>query len=197
MSEATVRAFVVIPVPAPVRHALKGMQANFRDAGIRATWVPPENFHVTLRFLGNITYPQIDQLDETLSQTLAHCSAVRFSLEGAGVFPNLKRPSAVWAGLNTLGGDPDGVYTAADIAATSIGSTPEKRPFQPHVTLFRLRRGHAPQARLVEALAAVEARVADDFWADSVALWKSELRRGGAVYHQLKEYPLQCLPSNC
>jgi len=195
VSEATFRAFVGLPIPPPIRHALGEMQAAFRHAGVRAAWVAPENFHITLRFLGNITYAQLESLDSALGGALANCRAMQFSLDGADVFPDMGHPAVVWAGLRALHGDADGLYAAVCEAAAAIGVAPGRRHVQAHVTLCRLRRGHAPSARLQEALAAARARVSDEFWVDSVALWRSELRRGGAVYHQIKEYPLQCLPS--
>lgn len=194
MSNTTLRAFVGIPLPTAARQSLARMQRHVRDAGVRAAWVAPDNFHITLRFLGTISRDQIATLDAVLRRKLDGATSCQLGLEKLGVFPSLKRPTVGWAGLRERRGALSPLYAAACEAAGAIGIAPEERPFSPHVTLFRLRNRQAPQ-RLPEVLSGARSLAMDDFWVDTVALWRSELRRGGAVYQKLKEYPLQCLPN--
>jgi RNA 2',3'-cyclic 3'-phosphodiesterase len=193
VSEAVFRAFVGLPIPTSLQRSLMDLQSHFRHSGLRGKWVAPENFHITLRFLGNITYPEMESLGAVLTKGLESCTALHLALDGTGVFPSVDRPSVVWAGVNVLRGDGQALYEAVGASAESIGLADENRPFHPHVTLFRLRQCHQ-HGSLARSLEKTRGFQAEDFWADSVALWRSELRHGGAAYHLLKEYPLKYHP---
>ncbi len=194
MSFSTFRAFLGLPLPAPIRANLSAAQAPFREAGVRASWVPEENFHLTLCFLGNISHDDVVALDEAVSDSLAEHDALQLALGGIGAFPSARRPAVVWNGVEVLQGNPAGLYETLSAVVADFGIPLERRAFQPHVTLFRMRRGHGTGA-VTRCLERASAPASDAFWVDNVALWRSELRRGGAAYHVLKEYPLKCLPS--
>lgn len=194
MSASTFRAFLGLPLPERVRATLAEYQVPFRAAGVRASWVPTENFHVTLSFLGNISHNEVAALDETLPATLSAHDALHLKLDSLGAFPNSRKPAVVWSGLKILQGDPITLHRALSDILADFGILEERRAFQPHVTLFRMRRGHGTGA-VARCLDAPALPDSDAFWVDNVALWRSELRRGGAAYHLLKEYPLKCLPS--
>ncbi len=194
MSEARFRAFLGLPLPTTLRTHLAELQDRFRRTGLRASWVAPENFHITLQFLGNITHENLGTLDQALTEPLGKVSALQLGLDRVEAYPSSERVNGVWVGTRTLRGDMGAVVPLIRSAAREIGLKSEERAFHSHVTLFRLRRGRASHKGLHDALASANPPVSDDFWVDAVALWRSELRRGGAVYHCLKEYPLKCLP---
>lgn len=195
MSETGIRAFLGLPLPEARHPFLQGLQDTFREAGLRASWVPPENFHLTLHFIGHLPHDAIDDFDHRLGQALRDQSAVHLTLVGAGAFPGVHRPKVIWAGVRELAGSCEKLYHATGQAVTESGFERDERAFHPHITLCRLRRPPVGHARVAGCFDDLASRVSDDFWVDSVALWKSELRRGGARYHQIKEYPLQCLPN--
>ena len=194
MSESTFRAFLGLPLPESIRTTLAHCQVPFREAGVRASWVPPENFHLTLSFLGNISHDHVAALDEVLSVSLMTHDALHLQLGTLGAFPSAKRPAVVWTGIDVVHGDAVALHKEISDVVAGLGISVERRAIQPHVTLFRMRRGHGAGTvtRCLEAAAPPDS---DAFWVDNVALWRSELRRGGAAYHILKEYPLKCLPS--
>jgi RNA 2',3'-cyclic 3'-phosphodiesterase len=100
-----------------------------------ARWIDPGNFHLTLRFIGEITEDRAADVDESL----ARLKARRFTLQlaGAGVFGG-NRPHTLWVGVDR---DPDlvALHDKIELALIRIGLTPEPRRFAPHVTLARLR----------------------------------------------------------
>lgn len=194
MSESAVRAFLCMPLPTHIHRSLAELQDMYRERGIRANWVPPDNFHITLHFLGNVSHTLLGHLDRELEHALSGQPAVQIRLFGTGVFPDLRRPKVVWAGVTELQGRGSALHAAGGEAVRASGLAVEERPFHAHVTLFRLRHSRTTGRMLESVQAATAHWASDDFWVDNVALWKSELRRGGAVYHPIKEYPLQCLP---
>jgi len=183
------RCFLGLPLPPDIREILAEKTEGWRRAGLRGSWVKPANFHVTVRFLGNLNPAQIEQL-QTLSRELpARCGPLQLRIAEAGVFPNQRRPSVFWAGLRAEAGDLDAVFQAAETAARAMGLTPERRLPHPHVTLARFRQNPPPE-RLQKILDEALSLKTDVFSIRSVALWKSDLKPGGAVYEQLAEFTL-------
>jgi 2'-5' RNA ligase len=129
---AMVRLFVALDLPETVRHRL-GALTSARLPGAR--WVPPENMHLTLRFVGEVDHGQADDIDAAL----AGISARGFSLtfEGVGVFESGRRVHALWVGVER---NPALEHLRAKVesAVVRAGCEPERRKFSPHVTLARL-----------------------------------------------------------
>lgn len=187
----TFRCFLGIALPQSVRDGLAQFAAALRDAGVRGSWVRSENYHLTIRFLGNLTASQLERIDAELPPVLASCPMATLRVRGAGAFPSVRRPRVLWAGLCVDSGDLGGIFAGAERTVRTLGLAAERHPAVPHITIARVRDA-AGARELEKALAAIAAPASDAFEARSVALWKSTLHRSGAVYEQLREYPLSC-----
>jgi len=183
--EATpLRLFVAIDVPHAVRDELADELASVRPSVKGARWVPPENWHVTLAFLGR-TWPRlVTWVQERLGACTEAAAPVATRLDGVGAFPSWRRARVVWTGLE----DPD------DALAAIAGSVrdalarefpPEARAFTPHLTLARLR----PPAP-VEPGALAGVRPSRAFAIEELVLYRSHLRRPAPVYEPLARFPL-------
>jgi 2'-5' RNA ligase len=149
-----------------------------------ARWIDPGNFHLTLRFIGEITEDRAADVDEALAQLKAR----RFTLQlaGTGIFGG-DRPHTLWLGAER---HPDLVrlHDKIEQALIRTGLAPEPRRFAPHVTLARLRDpapdglGHflAAHARFRAAPLAVE----------HFSLIASFPTKAGSVYEDQADYPL-------
>jgi 2'-5' RNA ligase len=163
-----------------LQHELAGASADVR-------WVRVEGLHLTLKFLGRVKADDIGAIRDALSAAVGTRPALRLHTRGLGAFPSLKRPRVLWAGIHA-----DGVRELAgciDAALLPLGFAVEKRPFNAHVTLARVRslRGWS---HLEERIAA---HLTDDFGhcdAGAVVCYRSTLRRDGAVYEPLWTIPL-------
>src|SRR5437764_12318781 len=110
------RLFVAIDVPDDVRSRLADAIAPLKE--IRGKWVPRENWHVTMKFLGS-TWPRlVDWVHETCSRVASQHAAVETSLTGLGTFPSERRARVLWAGLD----DPAELLAAI---ATDLDTAPE------------------------------------------------------------------------
>ncbi len=187
------RAFLAIELPEAVRRVLAEEARLLRHAGGRASWVRPENMHLTLRFLGECDGERLAALTPLVSAACGAHPAPSLSVAGLGAFPTPARPSVVWAGIRVLSGDLKELQGAIEKACTSAGFTPDDKPFHPHVTLARVR-GHAAPSELARALNeridAGSQPYGDEFTAAAVALFSSELKPGGPVYTRLAEHPV-------
>ncbi len=104
-------------------------------------WVPPANRHITLHYLGATSPGQLEMLKQLLT-TLADFPAFSLQLQGIGVFPDLRNPRVLWAGV-ALNPQLECLYRQLLELVVACGFTPEKHGYHPHVTLARMGSGHA------------------------------------------------------
>ena len=174
------RLFVGIEFPPELKLRLSLLQSGI--AGAR--WVDPGNFHLTLRFIGEVDEGEAADIDEALLRLKAR----RFTLQlaGVGLFGNGK-PRQLWVGverepaLATLQGK-------IEQALMRIGLPPEPRKFSPHVTLARLR--DPRRGELQEYLAAHAQFRAEPLRVDRFSLIASFPTKAGSVYEDQAEYKL-------
>ncbi|MCB1388978.1 MAG: RNA 2',3'-cyclic phosphodiesterase [Rhodobacteraceae bacterium] len=177
-----IRAFLALPLPAPIVHKLTIAQHRLP----LPRPLDAETFHITLVFL--------DRQPEPLLEELHH------AIEAMALFPPLLRLD----GLGTFGGgDPDNLHVriAGDArlaavqmkvsrAARQLGIAIPARKFAPHVTLGRFRKGEAQPAELARAMQAVEPVTSDLWLAEEMVLYRSTPRPEGPAYDPLATYKL-------
>ena len=183
------RAFIALELPVNIRDSISQLQQRLRQSGAKVSWVKPENFHLTLRFLGDVTAQQIVMLTEELPDACTASPPLQLSIGELGFFPNARRPGVVWVGLTAETGDLSGLQQAIESAAQRIGLKPENKHFHAHITLARIR-DHRRAGTLIDAVHAEEDFTGDAFTIGNVALFSSELNPKGAIYHRIKEFPL-------
>jgi 2'-5' RNA ligase len=177
-----IRLFVAIPLPETVRDQLAGLCAGVRGA----RWNPPENMHLTLRFIGEVEEPSFADIAGVLSMIEARAFPLRF--RGVGQFGDRRRARVLWAGvagsepLRALRGRIEGLLQRAGIA-------PEGRRYSPHVTLARLKATRP--AHVAPFLAAHGGFESTAFQADRFILYSSHLGQAGAIHTAEAEYPFR------
>lgn len=149
-----------------------------------ARWVEPENYHITLRFIGDVDGDTATRFSEALAQIEADCFSL--TLTGAGSFGRGK-PRAVWAGVAP--NEPlDALRLAHEKAALSAGLEPEQRNFHAHVTLARMRTVKA--AAVAKYLEYISAFLTPAFTVTRFVLFSARESRGGGPYVVERAYPL-------
>jgi 2'-5' RNA ligase len=177
------RLFVAIEIPDAVKDAVEAAFAPWRDAFPKARWVPRENQHVTLKFLGR-TWPRLtDWVPEQVEAAAADVPRFMVRLQGVGSFPSAKRGRALWAGFEERDLISD---LAAEIEAALVEEFPaERRPFHPHLTVAR----SDPPVKLPAAYTAT-ALATDPWEIDHVVLFRSHLGRPAPRYEPLARFAL-------
>ena len=176
-----IRLFVGIPIPADIKLRLSLMSGGLPGA----RWVNEENYHLTLRFIGEVDEGLADDIDATLGQ-IDH-AAFELSLEGAGYFGKPNAARAVWAGVakseNLLH-----LHAKIETALQRMGQPAEERKYTPHVTLARMR--GTPKAKLDEYIAGHMGFAAGPIAVRSFTLFSSFLSSSGAIYIPEANYTL-------
>ncbi len=186
VSQETLRCFIAVELPQDIRDELVALAVRLKDPGLQASWVSPGNMHLTLRFLGDVTAEGRDRLIELLSEAYQSVSPFTLQVREVGVFPNLRRPNVIWAGVHPLEGPLQTIQAAAEMAARAIGLPPETKPFKAHLTLARVKQlnGESFQARFD-----TEREFAGgEFTVHGVSLLSSKLTPKGAIHTCLREF---------
>src|SRR5947209_4422412 len=179
-ADAMLRLFVGIGFPPELKLRLSLLCSGLPGA----RWVDAGNFHLTLRFIGEIGEDVAADIDDALSRLRAR----RFALQiaGTGVFGG-EKPRSLWAGVER---SPElaGLRDKVEQALIRIGLRPEPRKFSPHVTLARLR--DPPLDKVREFLVAHAQFRADPLRVEGFSLIASFQTKSGSVYEDQADYPL-------
>ncbi len=192
MTRDTIRAFIALDLPDSVRRTLRRLQTALREAGLRARWVRPENSHLTVRFLGDVPPSAVSVITVVLEQVPSAHTAAALTVRQLGVFPSLRRPRVIWAGLGGEVGKLREIKEAVDSGLAVADRTlfpVETRPFRAHLTLGRFK-GRVDPERLGRALRTHAGFAPAAFTADRLVLYRSELTPRGAVYTALGRWML-------
>jgi 2'-5' RNA ligase len=177
------RAFLAVEVPEAPRPAVLDLVRRLKervDGGIR--WVRDDSLHLTLRFFGWTDRPRLDAMREPLAAAARACGPFAMGFRGVGMFPERGRPRVLWVGLE-LPAQTFALQEACERIAVGAGFPPERRAFQPHLTLGRWKDGgRRPVLPLVTDLGRGTV--------DHLVLFRSELKPSGAVYTPLDTFPL-------
>jgi 2'-5' RNA ligase len=191
----TIRAFIAIPLPAPLLDKLAALQRRLeRQIPPRSVrWVRAEGIHLTLKFLGDTPIERLPEIKNALAAVARHVPACTFTAEGLGCFPNPHRPRVVWVGVEEPAGRLEALQNAIEEVMTPFGYPPEKRGFSPHLTLGRMgRRASGDDAAQVgRIVASTTIEPLAEVTAGSFALIRSVLKPAGAEYTTLQEFPLE------
>jgi RNA 2',3'-cyclic 3'-phosphodiesterase len=181
-----VRAFVAFDIESPeVRMNLVNMQTVAVKTGADLKLVEPENIHVTMRFLGDITLNMADKIYAEMQQVKFKPFPVQ--LTGLGVFPSLNFPRVLWAGIAQGAAQLQNIFEQLEPRLQALGFQPDRNPFSPHLTIARVRSArNKPQ--LAELVAKNAKYDFGAFEATCFKLKKSELTPNGPIYSNLKEY---------
>jgi 2'-5' RNA ligase len=183
------RAFVAVEIPPGLLESLAAVQGELRRRGVQARWTRPENLHLTLRFLGDVPAERVANLATALRSAVAGHSGFRLTSAGIGVFPGLRRPRVLWAGLRGATADLARLQQEIEERLEAIGFPREARDFHGHLTLGRF--DERVSAGLVaDAIAAYASASFGSFDVREVVLFQSDLQPRGPVYAALARAPL-------
>lgn len=184
LNEGLLRAFVAIGLSETLRDRLANYVARLRRTGGRVSWPPPENLHITLIFLGDISVAAVPRAAQVLDKVAAATAPFEVKCEGVGTFGSPRAFRVIWAGVS----DPDGRLTRLQAEISSGLETEgfrfEKRPFHAHITLGRVR-SPAGLRGLTSLLASDNNTLFGEVSVREILLMRSHLRAEGPKYEKV------------
>jgi 2'-5' RNA ligase len=173
------RLFVAVPVTEPARGQILKLLGQLRSASWPVRWVHDEGLHMTLKFFGEVGAERLDVIAEALRFAAVDAGTLALQLGDLGAFPSRSRPRVLWVGVNA----PPALELLQDRierGCEAIGFPPEGAPFQPHITLGRVREGQRLPAGGLEDHATAFDPV--PFIGQELVLYESVLTTGGPRY---------------
>jgi 2'-5' RNA ligase len=159
------------------------------ETGADLRVVNPENIHITLRFLGNITSVMVDQIHREMEQV--EFEPFEAAIKGVGAFPSLRRINVVWAGIRNGANELRAVFEQLEPRLQKLGFKRDAKGFSPHLTIARVKTGRN-KAVLAKRLMELEDYEFGSVKAECLRLKKSVLTPQGPMYSVLKEICRKC-----
>lgn len=187
------RTFIAIELPQNFRNYLADIQNLLKATGADVKWVPLENIHLTLKFLGEIDDKKLDKVTEILDSVASGENQFFIRLDSLGAFPNTNFPRVIWSGIDKGDKETRKIANAIEERIATIGIPKEDRPFSSHITIGRVRSGLS-RIKLTQLLNELQDKPGKEnleFAAGKITLFKSQLTPKGPIYEILKEASLK------
>jgi len=182
------RAFLAVEMASAIRERHAAALAGWKERYPKLRWVPAEKLHLTLRFLGSTADEVVEPLRKRIEKAVGGRAPFALRIGPAGCFGSPKRPRVLWYGLDEGGESLAEIARELETIARALRFEPEKRPWQPHLTVAR-----NPASA---AATGWEAALSDGGLSglgqtvNEVVLFSSVIRPGGAVYSPVWTVPL-------
>jgi RNA 2',3'-cyclic 3'-phosphodiesterase len=179
-----IRAFIAVKLDSETVRQISAAVTDLKPRIRGMRWVPPTNFHFTLKFLGDIEESKIAPIAQALELELHPFPRFSINAKGLGVFPDLRRPRILWVGLE--GNGLSALASKVESALESLGFAREKRAFQPHLTIGRWRQFDRSSGQFRKELERWQGHEFGESTVAEVIFFQSELKQEGAIHHPLK-----------
>jgi 2'-5' RNA ligase len=175
------RLFIALNLPKKERERIHRAARPLREEAMPVQWIEPKNFHVTLKFLGQVRPDRLGGIQGAIARVADSTAPFMTTVGGFGAFPTIRRPRVIWVGVSA---NPELRCLKQDLewALGDHGFEPETRAFHPHLTLGRADSENGAGAfRGLDELVA-ELRFRGVVHVRTIDLMRSHLSKEGARY---------------
>jgi len=182
----SIRSFVAFDLDSEsILKKITYVQNLLIKTGANLKLVKPENIHITMRFLGNITPPMVEKIFEEMKKV--QFTSFDVKIHGIGVFPHLRYPRVVWVGITEGADRMRSIFSQLEPRLRGLGFRPDSKGFSPHLTIARVKSG-SNKTELVECISENADREFGIVRAECLKLKRSNLTPKGPIYSTLKEF---------
>lgn len=181
------RSFIGIDFDDQLKKEIYRLQQQFRSHAVKGRWKHSDNFHLTLKFLDEISMSQKQKIDELMKELCAGTGPFSLGISGAGIFPGRDAVRVLWLGLSGDLRELRQLYGSIDSGLVPIGFPQEKRAYNAHITIGQdivFRTGFDEIKKETENISLAP------FPVKSLYLFKSEQIQNKRVYTKVSEYIL-------
>jgi len=175
------RTFVALTISENVMDYLNRFVDALKKTNLKASWTKLGNFHITLKFLGNISNSQIEKTINCLSELNTNFP-IPFETDSVSAFPNINSPKVLWQGLNCI--ELFDIAKQVEEKMHKIGFDKMNKPFKSHITLGRIK--SIPESDFNKHISGLTKIISGEF--TDLVLYKSDLTKAGPIYTPIWEY---------
>lgn len=175
------RCFVGVDLPDSIKeeiyNKLRELQKKYTDF----KWVPRENLHITLKFLGEIEEKLGAELRKNLQLISKEIKPFKLKIHGFGGFPSLRSPRVLWIGVEDKEDQLKKIHLRIEEISRKFGIKGENRDFSPHLTVARIK-------TFIDLRGENFPKIEKEFWVSSFTFFESILKPEGAMYKVIEIY---------
>lgn len=184
----SIRTFIAIKIePQPeLSQLVKHLKETFSEEKIK--WVEENNFHLTLKFLGDTSPVQVNEVKSVLNETAGNFSALQFDLKGVGFFKRNRQPKVLFVNIENheiL----EQLTAEIDEKLSKFGFERDEREFNPHLTLGRIKY-LKDKSRFYQTIEAFKSSFLQQVKITEIIYYQSILKPTGAEYKSLSKVSL-------
>lgn len=182
------RVFIGIKLDERVHEEIEKFLEPFKKISSPIRWVKPENVHITLKFIGEVSEEKYAKIEKRLGEAEFDTGPFDLKLTGCGKFGRGNTLNIFWIGISPS--DPlTQIFKKIENTLAKISIEKENRPFKPHITVGRNKKNFNFQS-FFQLIEENNDRLISEFNVDHFQVFKSQLRPEGPIYTILKEIPL-------
>ncbi|AGB41545.1 2'-5' RNA ligase [Halobacteroides halobius DSM 5150] len=187
-----IRCFIGIQLSEITKEKIDKVKNILRDCSLQVKWVEKYNFHITIKFLGELTKPEIEEVGQVLEK-IAQNNKKPFTIniEGLGAFPNLNYPRTMWVGIEKGSQKLGQINQEIENELISLGFKKKHHEYTPHITLGRVNPKENNLQLLSKKLKEFPFKIEIPEVVDKITLIKSTLTPKGPIYQSLSEFDLE------
>lgn len=185
------RMFCAFELPQTLRRSIENHAQRVREAvpDIAASWIRPENIHLTMKFFGNVDQARVPVISAVTARVVTEFSPIQIEVGKTGVFPRPSRPQVLWIGIDDQSGTLLKLQQRLEDEFALEGFAKEDRAFRPHLTIARIRKpqnaNRVAEVHLGLEFSAVAVRLHE------LILFRSELSSKGSKYTTISRHRLE------
>lgn len=183
------RIFAAIDISPKAKTEVLNYTANLKKqfSDIKVGWATAEKLHLTLKFLGDTEEVQIDRVKNITEDISRKYRCFNANIKETGVFPSPKqKPRILWLGIEDETKILESIKDKLDFELEKIGFEKEKRKFNPHLTIGRLREPHKSKDLVKKHLLNKFEPVR--FEVSEIVIYESELKPKGSIYSVISKH---------
>jgi len=187
-----VRTFIAVELSPGVKHRAGELVKKLKPTGADVKWVPPEQMHLTLKFLGEVPRDDIIPLCRITQEVAAQIQPFDLGFRGTGAFPHTDHPRSLWIGVEEGLEEIRALQKALEQAIyEKLGFAKERRQFTPHLTIGRVHRATPEMNDVMEANSEFEGEFSE---VDELVIFASYKEPGGQRYEAMGHATLGRMP---
>ncbi len=189
-----VRAFLAIDLPEELKKKLYELSKLKSPETVKVKWVERENFHITLKFFGNVSEKLLEKIFKAGERVLKEETGFRLDIDEIGFFPEKGAPKVVWIGLKPENNQIFNIHKSLEKTVfKKMKLSNSKERFHPHITLFRIKKlGNKKDfEEYIQILSKNSKELKGfSFFVKELIIFKSDLTPKGPIYQCLYKIKL-------